>query len=66
MNVFVSAVMSYTCKIAMPVGVLLSVTYRPTLFIGTRPKSIQDVTCHTAGVTCHPTQVNAPYLNPSQ
>ena len=35
---------------------------------GTPISQLWDVTCHTGShsVTCHPTQVNAPHLNPSQ
>jgi len=34
------------------------------LFIGNSIAELRSFTCHRA--TCHPTQVNAPSLNPSQ
>ena len=36
--------------------------------MGTPISQLQDVTCHMGShsVTCHPTQVNASRLNPSQ
>jgi len=60
--------MEITKKIADLMNYLLKVKGGDIVLNGTPISELQSVTCRMGShsVTCHPTQVNAPHLNPSQ